>query len=108
MDNNDHNHGSLRLPSFWPDNTEAWFAVAETRFRLRNIDDEQQMFDMVVNSLPKESLRAVLDLITDPPEDNPYTEIKDRLCSSHQLTDFQRVEKSVSYTHLTLPTILRV
>ncbi len=33
----------------------------------------------------------VLDLITDPPEDLPYKEIKDS--SSHQLTDFQRVEK---------------
>ncbi len=59
---------------------------------LRQIDNEQQMFDMVVNALPKESLRMVLDLITDPPEDLLYTEIKERLSSSHQLTDFQRVE----------------
>jgi hypothetical protein len=93
MENNDQHHGSLRLPSFWPENTKAWFAVSKTRFRLRQIDDEQQMFDLVVNALPKESLRMVLDLITDPPEDLPYTEIKERLSSSHQLTDFQRVEK---------------
>jgi hypothetical protein len=54
---------------------------------------EQQMFDMVVNALPKESLRMVLDLITDPPEDLPYAEIKELHSSSHQLTGFQRLEK---------------
>ncbi len=39
----------------------------------------------VVNALPKESLRTVLDLITEPPEDDPYQQLKDRLCQSHQL-----------------------
>ena len=84
---------SLRLPPFWAENTEAWFAIAEARFRLRNVVDEQVMFDLVVNSLQKESLRPVLDLVTEPPEEHPYTRLKDRLCVSHQLTDFQRVEK---------------
>jgi hypothetical protein len=55
---------SLRLPPFWAENTEAWFAIAEARFRLRNVVDEQVMFDLVVNSLQKESLHPVLDLVT--------------------------------------------
>jgi hypothetical protein len=46
-----------------------------------------------VNALPKESLRTVLDLITDPFKDDPYQQLKDRLCTTHQLTDLQRVEK---------------
>ncbi len=54
MDNEQPNNGgsSLRLPQFWAE----------------------------VNALPKESLRTVLDLITDPPEDDPYQQLKDRLC----------------------------
>jgi hypothetical protein len=63
-DNDDNRTSSLRLPIFWADNTEAWFAVVETRFRLKNINDEQEQFDHVVNALPKESLRVVLDLVT--------------------------------------------
>jgi hypothetical protein len=35
----------------------------------------------------------VLDLITDPPKDDPYQQLKDRLCTTHQLTDFKRLEK---------------
>jgi len=95
MDNEQPNNGgsSLCLPQFWAENTEAWFAIAETRFRIKRVDDQQEMFDHVVNALPKESLRTVLDLITDPPEDDPYQQLKDRLCQSHQLTEFQRVEK---------------
>jgi hypothetical protein len=95
MDNEQPNNGgsSLRLPQFWAENTEAWFAIAETRFRIKWVDDHQEMFDHVVNALPKESLRTVLDLITDPPEFDPYQQMKDRLCQSHQLTEFQRVEK---------------
>jgi hypothetical protein len=66
MDNKQPNNRgfSLRLFTFWAENTESWFAIAETRFRLKWVDDQQDMFDQV---LPKESLCIVLDLITDPP-----------------------------------------
>jgi hypothetical protein len=95
MENEQPNLGgsSLRLLQFWAENTEAWFAIAETRFQIKRVDDQQEMFDHVVNALPKESLRTVLDLITDTQEDNPYQQLKDRLCQSHQLTEFQPVEK---------------
>jgi hypothetical protein len=73
MENEQPNNGgsSLRLQQFWAENTEAWFAIAETRFRIKRVDNQQEMFDHVVNALPKESLRAVLDLIRDPQKDNP-------------------------------------
>jgi hypothetical protein len=88
-----HQGSSLRLRVFWQGNTEAWFGIVKTRFRLKQVDDQMMRFDHVVNALPKECLRTVLDLVKDPPEDNPYDIIKDRLCSHHQLTDFERVEK---------------
>ncbi len=37
---------------------------------LRNIKDEQGKFDLVINALPKECLRTVLDLVTNPPEED--------------------------------------
>ncbi len=76
-----HNsHGvSLRLPLFCAENSEAWFGIAESWFCLRNIEDEQVKFDLVVNPLPKEDLRTVLDLVTNPPEEDAYEAIKERL-----------------------------
>ncbi len=66
------------------ENSEAWFC-------LRNIEDKVK-FDLVVNSLPKECLRTVLDLVTYPPKDDPYKAIKDSLCEHHN-SEFQQVEK---------------
>jgi hypothetical protein len=48
--------------------------------------DEATRFDYLISSLPKESVRLVLDLVKTPPEDDPYTALKARLLSSHQLT----------------------
>ncbi len=65
---NDQNHGSLCLPPFWPENTEA-YDLLSWRLELQAAPHrrhEQPMFVMVVNALPKQSLsRTVLDLITE-------------------------------------------
>jgi hypothetical protein len=58
---------ALSFIIFWTENSEAWFVIAESRFRLRNIKDDQVNFDLVVNALPKECLMTVLDLVTNPP-----------------------------------------
>jgi hypothetical protein len=83
----------VKLPEFWLENSAAWFALAESRFRMKNIYDEWVRYDHVVYALSWDSLRLVLNLVTSPPEDEPYTSIKESLQSSHQLTDYQRIEQ---------------
>jgi hypothetical protein len=87
-----NNGGSLCLPPFWVENLEAWFGIAEARFRLCNIEDEQVKFDLVVNSL-----RTVLDLVTDPPKDDPYEAIKDSLCEHHNSQSFNGMRSSMPW-----------
>jgi hypothetical protein len=84
---------SVTLPPFWVDNPAAWFALAESRFRMKGIYEEWDRYDCVISALSKESLRMVMDVITAPPDDDPYLTIKDRLLSSHELTDYQRIEQ---------------
>ncbi len=83
---------NLKLSPFWSDTPATWFAMAECQFHLRRITDEQDRFCILVAALSKESIRLVTNIIEDPPE-NPYTTLKAVLLKSHQLTDFQRVEK---------------
>lgn len=83
---------SLHLPAFWPETPAAWFAHAESRFRLRHIEEETVKYDYLVAALNKDSLRLVLDVVADPGE-TPYTALKERLVTSHELTDFQRIER---------------
>lgn len=84
---------NMRLPSFWVDKPASWFALAESRFRLHNVTREQVKFDLLVSSLSKDSVGLVIDIIENPPADRPYSVLRARLLSSHQLTDYQRVEK---------------
>jgi hypothetical protein len=84
---------SLQLPTFWTDTPSAWFGLAESRFRMRNITNEWDRFDVVVSSLPKDTLRLVLSAVTDPDEHVPYTAIKARLLATHVRTDYQRIEQ---------------
>lgn len=84
---------SLRLPAFWPDTPASWFSYAESKFRLQRITAELDKFDHLVGALSRESIRTVLHLVEAPPAENPYTALKESLMSSHQLTNFQRIEK---------------
>jgi hypothetical protein len=84
---------SLRLPEFWPDTPAACFVYMESKFRLKNIQCEAVKFDVLVGSLPRDAIRRVLEVVERPDEEAPYTSLKDRLLSLHELTDFQRIEK---------------
>jgi hypothetical protein len=70
--------------------------MAESRFRVRRIYDEWDRYDNLVSSLTADSIRLVLDVVTNPPEDEPYTFLKDRLLGTHQLTDNQRIEQLIA------------
>ena len=82
----------LKLSPFWSNTPATWFAMAECQFHLRCITDEQDRFCILVAALSKESIRLVTNIFEDPPQ-NPYTTLKVVLLKSHQLTDFQGVEK---------------
>ena len=84
---------NLRLPPFWPDTPAAWFTFAESKFRLKRVTDELEKFDHLVGALSRESLRTVLHIVENPPTENAYSVLKASLLSSHQLTNFQRIEK---------------
>ena len=60
---------------------------------MKNIYVKWVRYDHVISALSRDSLRIVLDLVTSPLEDEPYTSIKESLQSSHQLTDYQRIEQ---------------
>ncbi len=100
-----HGRQLVHLPPFWTDTPASWFALAESRFRIRDITDELTRFDFLVSSLTKESVRLVLDLVETPPEENPYTALKERLLSSHQLTNFQKIEKLHQLANLGAQTL---
>jgi hypothetical protein len=87
------NNGAVRLPQFWRTKPTAWFTLAESRFRLHNIGDEQRRFDHLLSSLGDETISEILDAIDDAGgSETPYTILKGRLLETHVLSDFEKLE----------------
>jgi hypothetical protein len=86
----------VNLPSFWPHMPDMWFVQAECIFASRRVTNSFDKYCLLVGALPHESLRLVMDLCRDPPQERPYEAVKARLMQSHELTEFQRVEKIMS------------
>ena len=80
----------IKLPQFWAARPNAWFTYIESRFRLRNIVEEQAKFDHVLSALPEDVVGQVLDLVEMAPADNPYTFLKGRILETHQLSDYEK------------------
>ena len=83
---------NLKLSPFWSYTPATRFTMADCQFHLCRITNDQDCSCILVVALSKESIRLVTNIIEDPPQ-NPYTTLKAVLLKSHQLTDFQRVEK---------------
>ena len=62
----------MKLPAFWPDAAEVWFAQADTQFAIQNISVSKTKFYHVVMVLPQEVASQILDLIRAPPASDPY------------------------------------
>jgi hypothetical protein len=90
---NSHTSHNIKLPEFWPHAPGLWFARAECRFELMGIGSQRQMFCAVTDSLPYECMRLVADLVAMPPQQQPYTVLKERLMMAHALSPIQKAEK---------------
>ena len=58
---------SMKLPIFWPDAAEVWFAQVDARFVIRNVTVSKTKFYHPVAVLPQEVALQILDLIRAPP-----------------------------------------
>ena len=85
--------GKVQLGEFWLQAPNAWFAPVELKFEVAHITGEREHFAHAVGAMGFTVLRAVLDLVENPPADEPYTTLKGRLVLAHQLTPVQKATK---------------
>ena len=70
---------SMKLPTFWPDVAEVWFAKADAQFAIRNVTVSKTKFYHTVAVLPQEVDSEILDLIRAPPAGDPYSVLREHL-----------------------------
>ena len=84
---------SIKLPPFWPDKVKLWFAQAEAQFVIRGITVEQTRFAHVVSMLDSKSAEFAMDIIENPPTDDPYITLKKRLTGAFAISDDEKAAR---------------
>jgi hypothetical protein len=70
---------AVRLPSFWGEQPDVWFAQAKAQFSLAGITAERTKFHYVISQLDQRYAAEVRDIITSPPQQDPYTTLRTAL-----------------------------
>ena len=90
------NNMAMKLPTFWPDAAEVWFAQADAKFAIKAITVSKTNFYHVVAVLSQNVAAHILNLIRAPPARTLYEVLKNRLITLYSLNDYQRFEALVS------------
>lgn len=85
---------AVKLPEFWEEDPTTWFIEAESQFTLAGVVvDATKYHHIVKNIKSRATINAVWDIISNPPAQNKYDTLKNRLlhvfADSHQT----RIEK---------------
>ena len=86
----------MKLPVFWSDASEVWFAQRDAQFAIKAITVSKTKFYHAVASLPQDVAAQIMDLICAPPAGNPYEVLIERLIMLYYHKDYQRFEGLVS------------
>ncbi len=84
---------SVRLPPFWPDDIELWFARVEAQFRRSRINSDLAKFDHVVEGLDDRVAREVRNIICNPPVSEKYATMKRTIMQHLVESESRRIHK---------------
>lgn len=90
------NRVSVKVPPFWPEQPEIWFAQVEAQFNISGINSDVSRFNTVVAAIESGVLSQISDAILNPPERDKYHNLKsciiERYCDSEQ----KKIQKLIS------------
>lgn len=69
----------VRIPPFWPEDPEVWFAQIEGQFAIAGITVDTTKFYYVTSNLEPQYARYITDIIKNPPTEGKYQKVKSEL-----------------------------
>ena len=80
---------SIKLPDFWTEDPELWFARAEAQFSTRDIKSDDTKFNYVVAALDNTTATEVKPILLKPPS-NKYDALKSALIAAFSKSQEQK------------------
>lgn len=90
----------VRLPPFWPEDPEFWFAQIEGQFALSGITSDVTKFHYVISHLDHQYSREVRDIIIAPPENGKYLKLKAEMIKRLTASQEKRVQQLLMHEEL--------
>ncbi|KAG0418059.1 hypothetical protein HPB47_005154 [Ixodes persulcatus] len=91
---------AVKLPPFWVDSPEVWFAQVEAQFSLARITQDGTRYDYVVARLDSRYANEIRDILDNPPAANLYQHLKTELTRRLSLSEEQKVRQLTQSTEL--------
>ncbi|XP_073949238.1 uncharacterized protein [Choristoneura fumiferana] len=91
---------SVRIPPFWPEEPEIWFAQIEGQFSLSNITSDTTKFNYVISNLDQQFCKEVKDIIISPPAANKYEKLKLELTTRLTATKDKKLQQLLMHEEL--------
>jgi len=91
---------SIKLPDFWPDDPEVWFARIESQFATRGITSDNTRFDYVVSTLDNATASEVKAVLLNPPTTEKFKTIKEALICTFSKSQQEKDQELLSLSGL--------
>lgn len=84
---------AVKLPDFWKNDPHMWFAQAEAQFNLAQVTRDETKFWHIIAKIDQSVICHVSDLVSNPPAENKYGAVKERLIARFALSPQARLEQ---------------
>jgi hypothetical protein len=90
----------VRVPPFWPEEPEIWFAQVEGQFAISNITNDVTKFNYVIGQLDNQYSREVKDVIISPPATDKYSKLKTELIKRLSASNEKKLKQLLMHEDL--------
>ncbi|XP_036144942.1 uncharacterized protein LOC118646355 [Monomorium pharaonis] len=94
------NRVTIKIPPFWADEPELWFAQLERQFTLGRITSDETKYAYVLAQVDTKQAKEIKDLITQPPEKNKYESIKKALIQRLSISQEQQIRQLLEHEEM--------
>ncbi|XP_058987782.1 uncharacterized protein LOC131806915 [Musca domestica] len=91
---------AVKAPPFWRSDPLLWFKQMESQFIMAGITQDSTKFHTIVASIESSILEKVSNIIVDPPAENMYDTLKEKLISSFSDSEEKRLKKLLTNVEL--------
>lgn len=84
---------AIKIPPFWEEDPETWFAQIEMQFALNGITQDTTKFYYVASNLEHRHAKEVRDIIRNPPATEKYSKLKTELITRLSASEDHKIKQ---------------